>query len=353
MKKLLLLGPDSIHVQNYLALIEGYFDEVWVISHGENYTYTNHTILDYSVRNPLTVAKNTRLIRDIIDSFQPDVIHLHNLGTGAYHLWKSLKKYQCAIPTVATAWGSDVLVSPQRSFVFRRIIRHVLADFDMFTADAHYMLYEMNRMAGRQLPAVIANFGVDQRTQASASEKENIIYSNRLHNPLYRIDTIIDLFVDFMNQSTDKSWRLVIAATGTETEQLKRKVADSPYADSVLFTGWISADENVSWYHRAKVYVSIPASDGTSISLLEAMWHGCVPVVSNVPANLEWITPDLNGIVWTNDHQNPVQAALNLPYTDVTRINQQIVAIHGGKEVNRAKFISIYDHLLQTKKELR
>jgi hypothetical protein len=36
MKKLLLFGPDSIHLVNYLELISGYFDEVLVIKDGQN-----------------------------------------------------------------------------------------------------------------------------------------------------------------------------------------------------------------------------------------------------------------------------------------------------------------------------
>ncbi len=352
-KRLLLVGADSIHVQNYLALIEGYFEEVWVISHGDKYVYKNHTILDYSVRNPFVIASNARKINQLIQSFRPDVIHLQNIGTGAYHLWKAIKRYNIQIPTVATAWGSDVLVSPKRSFVFRKIVKHILDDFDFFTADAHYMLYEMNRMANRTLPAVIANFGIDQDLSENQYHKEKIIYSNRLHHSLYRIDVIIDLFFDFLDLVEDKSWKLVIAATGSETENLKQKVSQSVYADSVHFAGWIQAEENKMWYQKAQIYISIPESDGTSISLLEAMWHGCLPIVSNVPANLEWITPEFNGIVWTNGEQNPFLQILKLSSNDVHVINRKIVEIHGSKEANRAKFIRIYDQLTKNKKELR
>jgi glycosyltransferase involved in cell wall biosynthesis len=38
-------------------------------------------------------------------------------------------------------------------------------------------------------------------------------------------------------------------------------------------------------------------SDGTSVSLLEAMAAGCVPVLSDLPANREWVVDGLNGFL--------------------------------------------------------
>ena len=46
---------------------------------------------------------------------------------------------------------------------------------------------------------------------------------------------------------------------------------------------------------RAKVYVSTSLADGTSISLLEAMAAGLIPVVSDIDANRPWITHGEDG----------------------------------------------------------
>jgi glycosyltransferase involved in cell wall biosynthesis len=45
------------------------------------------------------------------------------------------------------------------------------------------------------------------------------------------------------------------------------------------------------------VFVSVPDSDGTSVSLLEAMGAGCLPVLSDVPANREWVVHGSNGLL--------------------------------------------------------
>jgi len=43
------------------------------------------------------------------------------------------------------------------------------------------------------------------------------------------------------------------------------------------------------------LYVSASHVDGSSISLLEAMACGLPALVSDIPGNLEWITPEVNG----------------------------------------------------------
>jgi glycosyltransferase involved in cell wall biosynthesis len=43
---------------------------------------------------------------------------------------------------------------------------------------------------------------------------------------------------------------------------------------------------------EAAAYVSTSRSDSTSISLLEAMASGATPVVSDIPGNREWLTPE-------------------------------------------------------------
>lgn len=349
MKKLVIFSPDSVHLVNYLKLIEGYFDSILVITDGQDPRIslpyeTKH--VNFSIKNPIRNRRQIQQLRTTIAQFNPSIIHLHNIGTGAYILEKAVRNLP--IPKVATAWGSDVLVAPKRNFIFKKIVKNVLQSFDAFTCDALFMAYEMEKMSPKSLEIQIANFGVES-VSFDQSLKENIIYSNRLHNPLYRIDLIIDLFLEYKSRNPHDTWKLIVAATGSETELLKQKVAQSPFNEFIEFVGWIDAAQNQSWYQKAKIYVSIPRSDGTSISLLEAMAHGCLPIVSNLPANNEWITDGFNGIVYKGKSTLPFDAAMQLDAEKCAQINREIIALHGLKSSNRSKFIAIYDQLLAKK----
>jgi glycosyltransferase involved in cell wall biosynthesis len=50
-------------------------------------------------------------------------------------------------------------------------------------------------------------------------------------------------------------------------------------------------------YRRCALFVSVPESDGTSVSLLEAMAAGCLPILSDLPANREWVEDGRNGLL--------------------------------------------------------
>ena len=52
----------------------------------------------------------------------------------------------------------------------------------------------------------------------------------------------------------------------------------------------------------ADIYVSTSPHDGTSVSLLEAMACGAFPIVTDIPANREWITQGETGfLIPSND----------------------------------------------------
>jgi glycosyltransferase involved in cell wall biosynthesis len=63
----------------------------------------------------------------------------------------------------------------------------------------------------------------------------------------------------------------------------------------VSFPGQVSYDELPGYYRSADLYLSASHSDGTSISLLEAMACGKPALVSDIPGNREWVTAGENG----------------------------------------------------------
>jgi glycosyltransferase involved in cell wall biosynthesis len=56
-------------------------------------------------------------------------------------------------------------------------------------------------------------------------------------------------------------------------------------------------DRLAELYRVADVCLSVPSSDGTSVALLEAMATGRPVVVSDIPANREWVTEGESGVL--------------------------------------------------------
>ena len=93
----------------------------------------------------------------------------------------------------------------------------------------------------------------------------------------------------------DRTQELWEANQALKSEAIERQAAEAGLAQRVRFIGRVDAATQAGWYARARWYVSLPESDSVSVSVLEALAHGCIPLLSDLPANHELID-DRRGI---------------------------------------------------------
>ena len=146
----------------------------------------------------------------------------------------------------------------------------------------------------------------------------------------------------FLKNEERKDWKLIIAGTGEELATLQKLSKSLNIADNIEFTGWLNHNENKSIYEQARIFVSIPESDGTSISLLEAMGAGCIPIVSDLPANREWITHSENGFIVNDFKSNFFEEALKINSAKAISINQELIRNKASFKANQDAFLSVY-----------
>lgn len=345
MKKLLLIGSNCVHTYNYFHLIKSYFDQIVMVTDDQHELIdakiSNCYYVNSSLKNLSNYSTAIKAYKDIIEEENPDVIHIQQISTYSFLLLRALKKSKKKIPVVLTTWGSDVLLLPEKGFIFKKMVQYVLNHCDKFTTDAQFVADRMQQLARKPLHTVIANFGIN--IVDIEIDKENIIYSNRLHKPLYRVDKIIKAFHLFSQQHPD--WKLVVGAVGTETDNLKQLTKELDLEEKVTFIGWVDAAVNSKMYAKSRLWVSIPESDATSISLLEAMSLGAIPVVIDLPANREWIQDGVNGIIVNNIETNFLEEALSIDFEKAVQINTEIIHQKGTKETNQKLYFAIYDDL--------
>lgn len=343
MSRLLIISSSTIHVYNYIELVKNYFEEILLITDKIKIESTIKTIeLDFSFKKATTYFKTPKRIREIAKNFNPTVVHIHQIGIYSYISLKAIRNL--SIKTVVTAWGSDVLLTPQKNWLFKKIAVYSINKADYLTSDSKYMADRMRVLSGKKdLRILIANFGI--KIQNISVNKEEVIYSNRLHKTLYRIDKIILAFDKFLKTEKGKNWKLIIGATGSETEKLVQLTNDLKIQDHVQFCGWVDSKVNIENYSKAKIFISIPESDATSISLLEAMAYGCLPIVSDLPANREWITPNENGIIVKNYDEDFISKYFEIDHSKMKMINYRLIQEQATVEVNKRKFIDMYNQL--------
>ena len=81
-------------------------------------------------------------------------------------------------------------------------------------------------------------------------------------------------------------------------EDNKARVRAAGLEDCVTFTGFLDHGELPNLLRQSDIYISASVGDGTSISLLEAMATGLVPVVSRIRANEPWVEHGRTGLLF-------------------------------------------------------
>lgn len=336
--KVLQVGPNSIHVRLFSkAMIEHGIDCSFLAEEKlDNYTTQ---IFSFRSSNPLNWLANYQQLKSFLKNTRPDLVHIHQINRLAVFVVRACRKLN--IPVVVTAWGSDVLLVPNKSRLNKFLVKSVLKNAAVITADADSMIEAINNLTAPEKKEVHSiQYGIDP---ISAANKENLIFSNRLHSALYNIDKVITDFAAF--HKTHSEWKLVVGGVGDQTEKLKELAVKSGVDESVDFVGWLTAEQNAHWYSRAKIYVSIPESDGMSVSVLEALSADCIPVCSDIDVTNSWLKDGVNGVI-RKAIKNPFEEALTINIDNCTKQNREWVSSFAYRSATIPRFIAIYKKLL-------
>jgi glycosyltransferase involved in cell wall biosynthesis len=133
------------------------------------------------------------------------------------------------------------------------------------------------------------------RDAASADPNTLRIVSNRAFLELYRIGLLIDALGHASLKGVKFHCDLI--GDGPLRDQLKKQVEDAGLSDHIEFHGQLPPWEVEAVVAAADLYVSIAESDGVSLSLLEAMALGTMPLLSDIPANRLWIEDGVTGVL--------------------------------------------------------
>ncbi|MCC2624756.1 MAG: glycosyl transferase family 1 [Burkholderiales bacterium] len=347
-----LVGSNSIHTIRYLMAIAPYFKQIVFITNG------HWPIPEECPNNIITYTNNFKLlnlscqrkIANILLKHKIKLVHIQQANSYAYHTLKAIQLYKINCKTILTTWGSDILVLPKKGIIFKRLVKFNLNHTDIITSDSLYMSEEIRKLAPHSKTIHTINFGIHHYPNCvDMSLKQNIILSNRLHKPLYNIDKIIAAFAKLIkNNKHLADYKLIIAASGPQTEYLIDMVNKLGLENSVNFVGMLSYTDLINYYKVARIFISLPSSDATSLSVIEAIGYGCYPILSNIPANLEWVLDGINGSICQNNEalDNYILNALKtVDFEKTAKFNHDLIGQKAIFENNLPKFLNLYDKL--------
>ena len=232
---------------------------------------------------------------------KPDWLHAHYLSSHGTLAWLAQSLWRVPGRLVGSAWGSDILVAPQRSAAMRTVTRRVLQACALTTSDSAHMAECMKRLGAREV--MVLPFGLEAMPALPEAKDDDLFFANRGLEPIYDPHRVIAVFARIAARRP--AARLVVAHDGSLRGALQQQVQALGLDERVLFTGRLDADTQARWYDHARWYLSLPVSDAVSVSVLEAMAHGCIPLLSDLPANRELVRPGDNGLILTHDDDLP------------------------------------------------
>ncbi|NPD44596.1 glycosyltransferase [Lentimicrobium sp. S6] len=276
--------------------------------------------------NTLGYFKKIFKLNSIIKRIQPEIVNAHYISSHGFLIALVKQFGYSKFKFVASAWGTDVLVFPFRNKVFFRIMKFVLSKADYITSDSNHMSKVIQQIKNK--PVITFTFGLDEMPDFNEYEKEASLYfSNRALSENYNIGEVIRAFQSIAEE--DLEARLVVSNEGADKENLVWQVVELGLTERVEFVGFLSAEEQAKVYSKSSFYFSLPSSDSTSVSLLEALAYGCIPILSDIPANREWVKNAENGILIEKDIDLKLINKLRNNRMSIIRFNRKQIEERG------------------------
>lgn len=246
----------------------------------------------------LNVSIPIKQLKTVVETIKPDVIL-----AGPVQKVASLAAFAKIHPLVSMSWGSDLLLDARRSPVERWLASYTLKRSDGFVGDCQTVLREAHALGFTSGKTTLFPWGIDlylfnlekrgfYRRQLGY-ESETLILCTRSFEELYGVDHVIRAFALMLKQTPNL--RLFLVGDGSQREKLMEMCSSLGIGQKVFFTGRKDYQDLPAYYLACDVYVSASHSDGSSVSLMEALASGLPVIVSDIPSNREWIKHGENG----------------------------------------------------------
>jgi glycosyltransferase involved in cell wall biosynthesis len=208
------------------------------------------------------------------------------------------------------SWGYDLIYDAHQNYWWRWATRYTLKHSALMIGDCKAIRQLAHSFGMPDERIITFPWGIDLEHFSPATGprepgKPFTLLSTRSWEPLLGVDIIAQAFVKVAKQRGDV--RLIMAGSGSLAATLRQtflrggligdvtEEGGSASLPRVIFPGQVGYADLPRLYHSADLYVAATHSDGTSISLLEAMACGLPVLISDIPGNQEWVTPDQNG----------------------------------------------------------
>ena len=341
--KILLLGepsPNTINWMRALSKQPGIRMQLWSMKRFSG------LLKIFAV--PFAVIKARRAIK----AFQPDIVIGYR--TTSYGFIGACSGFH---PLVIAAQGESDVWPPGHwsNFFTSRMARMAIKRSSLIHAWGTHMAQSLFNLGADQAKVLIGHRGIliDNFKYHKPFQEGNVVrfICTRSLFPEYHHDLILAALKSLEDFFQDINFSLIIVGDGILKGSLDEYAKQLNIRSEVIWTGRIPPEGISDWLSKSDIYISLPETEGISSSLLEAMASGCYPIVTDLPANRQWIKNSSNGRLVSLSEENIMEACQEIIRNrfnlgaGVEENRTMIEQLADAKRIN-AYFIDRYRQLL-------
>lgn len=306
-EKILFLGDaSSIHIKKWVD----YFVACGYSTHLATFSKTNITTAEHVYflsqqqvnveGNNYNYLLSVPHLAKLIVQIRPDHINAHYSYSMGLIALLALRWSRLHIPLSVVCHGSDVLLPPI-PFLSNFVNSYVLSNANIIFSVSKQITEKILSMG--TTPEKIFNglYGIERNnirrnaiTLWDIKDIDVISYRSYVSNS--RIAEVLQA----LNRSELYDKKIVFVLPDIHLKQLDELRKAYPF---IIFYEALPHKKLIKLVEKSKIYISATKSDGTSLSLLEAMDSGAYPVVSNIPSNRVWVKDRENGRLFNDFDQ--------------------------------------------------
>ncbi|MBI9043067.1 MAG: glycosyltransferase [Anaerolineaceae bacterium] len=294
-------------------------------------------------------------LKKVLKEINPDLVHAGPIQKCAF--LTALAGFK---PLISMSWGSDILKDADRNIFWRMTTRYTLSKSSYLIGDCQAVKEKAKSFGMNDEKITLFPWGIDLKRfkpgeNKTLRERNNwqdafVVLSLRSWEPVYGVDVLVKAFV--LAAKEDPTLRLILLGGGSQAGLLRSILKNNHLMDRVHFSGQVNQESLAGYYHASDLYVSASHSDGSSVSLMEALGCGMPVLVSDIPGNKEWISDGKEG--WLFPDGNVKLLAEKMLYASANRdqlcdieINSRNLAEQRADwDKNSAKLLDVYAQAL-------
>ncbi len=217
-------------------------------------------------------------------------------------------------PLLLNTWTYDVSVYPfsgLRGVLFRPIVRHVLRHADAILTDgpalatfvrSHYPV-NPERVVSALWGPDLSTFPFSPARRAGARARWRVpteapvVISARGVSDWYGPGQVLPALMALLDARPDV--HVLVLTLEHERSEATRRLLDrlAAHPRARVVDRFLAREEMADAWAAADVLISVPPHDGISVAVLEGMYAGVIPVVSDIPSNRAIVRDGENGFL--------------------------------------------------------